>query len=184
MRAPHVFASPVCCLWLRLELGAKQDSCRFCHKWFYGENELWKHMADTHESCFLCKRKNPDRHVYYKDYEELEGELHRVPIRLQDLCRYRAPCHCPHGCHCGLAIPATLLLLGCSACFLGVEHFRHEHYLCEDTICRQEHFQVWTTEAELHQHRVRVHGDHMSRHEKRQALRIRVDINVSRTSSK
>ena len=47
---------------------------RFCHKWYYGENELWKHMADTHESCFLCKRSNPDRHVYYKDYEELEGQ--------------------------------------------------------------------------------------------------------------
>ena len=31
-------------------------------------------MADNHESCFLCKRSNPDRHVYYKDYEELEGQ--------------------------------------------------------------------------------------------------------------
>ena len=61
----------------------------------------------------------------------------------------------------------------------GAEHFRHEHYLCEDTICRQEHFQVWSTEAELHQHRVKVHGDHMSRHEKRQAMRIPLDINVS-----
>ena len=46
---------------------------RFCNKWHYGENELWKHMAENHESCFLCKRSNPDRHVYYKDYEELEG---------------------------------------------------------------------------------------------------------------
>lgn len=62
---------------------------------------------------------------------------------------------------------------------LCAEHFRHEHYLCEDTICRQEHFQVWSTEAELHQHRVKVHGDHMSRHEKRQAMRIPLDINVS-----
>ncbi|KAL3156593.1 hypothetical protein ABBQ38_000883 [Trebouxia sp. C0009 RCD-2024] len=105
---------------------------KFCHKWFYGENELWKHMADNHESCFLCKRSNPDRHVYYKDYEELE------------------------------------------------EHFRHEHYLCEDSICRQEHFQVWATEAELQQHRVRVHGDNMSRHEKRQAMRIPLDINFRR----
>ncbi|DBA77810.1 hypothetical protein WJX77_007039 [Trebouxia sp. C0004] len=106
--------------------------CKFCHKWFYGENELWKHMAEKHESCFVCKRSNPDRHVYYKDYAELE------------------------------------------------EHFRHEHYLCEDTICRQEHFQVWSTEAELHQHRVKVHGDHMSRHEKRQAMRIPLDINFRR----
>lgn len=42
-------------------------------------------MADNHESCFLCKRSNPDRHVYYKDYEELEGQSltllawHNVP---------------------------------------------------------------------------------------------------------
>ena len=62
---------------------------------------------------------------------------------------------------------------------LDAEHFRHEHYLCEDSICRQEHFQVWSTEAELQQHRVKVHGDHMSRHEKRQAMRIPLDINVS-----
>ena len=47
---------------------------RFCHKWFYGENELWKHMSEKHESCFVCKRSNPDRHVYYKDYAELEGQ--------------------------------------------------------------------------------------------------------------
>ncbi|KAA6428253.1 MAG: hypothetical protein FRX49_01849 [Trebouxia sp. A1-2] len=106
--------------------------CKFCHKWFYGENELWKHMSEKHESCFVCKRSNPDRHVYYKDYAELE------------------------------------------------EHFRHEHYLCEDTICRQERFQVWSTEAELHQHRVKVHGDHMSRHEKRLAMRIPLDINFRR----
>ena len=64
---------------------------------------------------------------------------------------------------------------------LAAEHFRHEHYLCEDSICRQEHFQVWSTEAELQQHRVRVHGDNMSRHEKRQAMRIPLDINVSST---
>lgn len=30
-------------------------------------------MAEKHESCFVCKRSNPDRHVYYKDYAELEG---------------------------------------------------------------------------------------------------------------
>ena len=31
-------------------------------------------MAEKHESCFVCKRSNPDRHVYYKDYAELEGQ--------------------------------------------------------------------------------------------------------------
>lgn len=39
-------------------------------------------MADTHESCFLCKRSNPDRHVYYKDYEELEGQHDAISLTL------------------------------------------------------------------------------------------------------
>ncbi len=87
--------------------------------------------------------------------------------------------------HDMMIVSPPALLPGCSVLIrlqdvgAGAEHFQHEHYLCEDTICRQEHFQVWSTEAELHQHRVKVHGDHMSRHEKRQALRIPLDINVS-----
>ena len=122
-------------------------------------------MADTHESCFICKRSNPDRHVYYKDYEELEGQL---LLLVQQIC---SATHL----HSASVRPLRVQRLHS----MGAEHFRHEHYLCEDSICRQEHFQVWPTEAELQQHRVKVHGDNMSRHEKRQAMRIPLDINVS-----
>ena len=129
-------------------------------------------MADNHESCFLCKRSNPDRHVYYKDYEELEGQHIKTQHFNTEYTKF-SPVY--------LHYTQQLLSVTCTKYCLVIvaEHFRHEHYLCEDSICKQEHFQVWATEAELQQHRVRVHGDNMSRHEKRQAMRIPLDINVS-----
>lgn len=30
-------------------------------------------MSERHESCFLCQRAKPNKHVYYRDYAELEG---------------------------------------------------------------------------------------------------------------
>ena len=47
--------------------------CRFCKRRFFGENELFNHMHQQHEQCFLCKRANPNKFVYYRDYPELEG---------------------------------------------------------------------------------------------------------------
>ena len=35
-------------------------------------------MQSAHEQCFLCRRAQPDRYVYYKDYNELEGKLQRI----------------------------------------------------------------------------------------------------------
>lgn len=49
-------------------------SCRFCNKFFFGENELFMHMQQAHEQCHICKKASPDRFVYYKDYNELEGK--------------------------------------------------------------------------------------------------------------
>lgn len=49
-------------------------SCSFCRKRFYGENELFQHMHSAHEQCFLCKRGNPHKYVYYRDYADLESE--------------------------------------------------------------------------------------------------------------
>ena len=31
-------------------------------------------MQHTHEQCHICKKTHPDRFVYYKDYNELEGK--------------------------------------------------------------------------------------------------------------
>lgn len=56
------------------EAGFKgHPTCTFCRKHFYGDNELFAHMQSTHEQCFLCRRARPDKHVYYRDYAELEG---------------------------------------------------------------------------------------------------------------
>ncbi|KDD76156.1 hypothetical protein H632_c334p0, partial [Helicosporidium sp. ATCC 50920] len=46
--------------------------CQFCERRFYGETEIFQHMTQQHESCFLCRRVDPHRHVYYADYPELE----------------------------------------------------------------------------------------------------------------
>lgn len=47
--------------------------CRFCRRYFFGDNELFAHMQTGHEHCFLCRRARPDKYVYYADYAELEG---------------------------------------------------------------------------------------------------------------
>ncbi len=47
--------------------------CRFCKCRFYDNNELFKHMESAHEQCFICRRVQPDKYVYYRDYAELEG---------------------------------------------------------------------------------------------------------------
>lgn len=46
--------------------------CNYCDTRFYGENEQFDHMNRVHEECFICKRRNPHKHVYYKDYAALE----------------------------------------------------------------------------------------------------------------
>jgi hypothetical protein len=52
----------------------------------------------AHEQCFLCRRARPERFVYYRDYNELEG------ARAPDLAP--AP---------DLAAPAPVLALGGTA---------------------------------------------------------------------
>jgi hypothetical protein len=45
-----------------------------CRQRFYDGDELYKHMEGRHEHCFICRRRDPNKFVYYKDYAELEGE--------------------------------------------------------------------------------------------------------------
>ncbi|GMH45996.1 hypothetical protein BSKO_13960 [Bryopsis sp. KO-2023] len=46
--------------------------CRFCSKRFYGDHELFTHNHQNHETCFLCRRINPEHYTYYRDYNQLE----------------------------------------------------------------------------------------------------------------
>jgi hypothetical protein len=48
--------------------------CRFCHKRYFDNDDLYKHMEGQHEHCFICRRNNPNRFVYFKDYAEMEGK--------------------------------------------------------------------------------------------------------------
>ncbi|KAK9747570.1 hypothetical protein RND81_02G001000 [Saponaria officinalis] len=46
--------------------------CHYCRTSFYGENEFFTHMSREHFTCHLCQRQHPERHHYFKDYDELE----------------------------------------------------------------------------------------------------------------
>lgn len=70
---PKVEKSQIC-----IESDTWVSSCRFCNKRFFGENELFFHMQHAHEQCHICKKQHPDRFVYYRDYNELEGELYSL----------------------------------------------------------------------------------------------------------
>ncbi|KZS99117.1 hypothetical protein SISNIDRAFT_447961 [Sistotremastrum niveocremeum HHB9708] len=45
--------------------------CEFCRECFFGDDELFAHMRETHEECFICKR-NGVRDQYFLDYNGLE----------------------------------------------------------------------------------------------------------------
>lgn len=45
--------------------------CEFCKKHFYGEAELYSHMQTAHLRCWICKKANPDKFMFYRDVEEL-----------------------------------------------------------------------------------------------------------------
>ena len=36
--------------------GKRADSEKFCHEAFFGPDELFSHMRNKHEECFVCKQ--------------------------------------------------------------------------------------------------------------------------------
>ncbi|TRM61268.1 hypothetical protein BD626DRAFT_501962 [Schizophyllum amplum] len=51
--------------------GGIHPMCDFCHECFFSDDELYQHMRQSHEECFVCKR-NEIQHQYFKNYESLE----------------------------------------------------------------------------------------------------------------
>ena len=36
--------------------GGVHPLCQFCRECFFGDDELYAHMRERHEECFICKR--------------------------------------------------------------------------------------------------------------------------------
>ncbi|KIJ44253.1 hypothetical protein M422DRAFT_30404 [Sphaerobolus stellatus SS14] len=51
--------------------GGAHPLCEFCRECYFGDDELFAHMRERHEECFLCKRSGI-RDQYFKDYNGLE----------------------------------------------------------------------------------------------------------------
>ncbi|KAF8495377.1 hypothetical protein JB92DRAFT_2747842 [Gautieria morchelliformis] len=51
--------------------GGVHPMCQFCRDCYFGDDELFAHMRERHEECFLCKRDGV-RDQYFKDYNSLE----------------------------------------------------------------------------------------------------------------
>ncbi|CAK5276974.1 unnamed protein product [Mycena citricolor] len=58
--------------------GGIHPLCEFCRECFFSSDELYPHMRETHEECFVCKR-NGVRDQYFLNYPALEthfGDAH------------------------------------------------------------------------------------------------------------
>jgi regulator of replication initiation timing len=38
--------------------GGIHPLCEFCRECFFADDELFAHMRETHEECFVCKRND------------------------------------------------------------------------------------------------------------------------------
>ncbi|KAK0211309.1 hypothetical protein DFS33DRAFT_1252459 [Desarmillaria ectypa] len=54
--------------------GGVHPLCQFCRECFFDGDELFSHMRERHEECFLCKR-NGVRDQYFQNYEGLESHF-------------------------------------------------------------------------------------------------------------
>jgi hypothetical protein len=55
--------------------GGVHPLCAFCHECFFSDDELYAHMRENHEECFICKR-NEVRDQYFQNYESLVSGIH------------------------------------------------------------------------------------------------------------
>ncbi|KAI0362624.1 hypothetical protein OH77DRAFT_1584982 [Trametes cingulata] len=51
--------------------GGVHPLCEFCRECYFGDDELYAHMREKHEECFICKR-NEVKDQYFRNYEALE----------------------------------------------------------------------------------------------------------------
>ncbi|RVD81068.1 uncharacterized protein DFL_008945 [Arthrobotrys flagrans] len=58
--------------------------CGFCHKRFYGDDELYNHCKEAHERCFICDRESGGRPNYFLNWEALEEHFKQDHYRCTD----------------------------------------------------------------------------------------------------
>ncbi|EJD53218.1 hypothetical protein AURDEDRAFT_81510 [Auricularia subglabra TFB-10046 SS5] len=54
--------------------GGVHPLCEFCNECFFSDEELYPHMRDRHEKCFVCEREGR-KFNYFRNYEELEAHF-------------------------------------------------------------------------------------------------------------
>ncbi|KZT23989.1 hypothetical protein NEOLEDRAFT_1135822 [Neolentinus lepideus HHB14362 ss-1] len=57
--------------------GGVHPLCAFCRECFFSDDELYSHMRERHEECFICKR-NEVRDQYFQNYEALEQHFNNT----------------------------------------------------------------------------------------------------------
>ncbi|KAF8077552.1 hypothetical protein FPV67DRAFT_40 [Lyophyllum atratum] len=57
--------------------GGVHPLCEFCRECFFSDDELYAHMRERHEECFICKR-NEVRDQYFQNYESLENHFNKA----------------------------------------------------------------------------------------------------------
>ncbi|KAJ7279657.1 hypothetical protein C8J57DRAFT_136041 [Mycena rebaudengoi] len=57
--------------------GGTHPLCEFCRECFFGDDELFAHMREAHEECFVCKR-NDVRDQYFLNYAALEAHFNNA----------------------------------------------------------------------------------------------------------
>ncbi|KAI0345396.1 hypothetical protein BDW22DRAFT_1354324 [Trametopsis cervina] len=69
--------------------GGVHPHCEFCRESFFGDEELYKHMREKHEECFVCKR-NEVQYQYFKNYDALEQHFTQAHFPCnQPVCQQR-----------------------------------------------------------------------------------------------
>ncbi|GJJ12290.1 hypothetical protein Clacol_006531 [Clathrus columnatus] len=63
--------------------GGIHPLCEFCRECYFGPDELFAHMREKHEECFICKR-NGIRDQYFQDYGSLEQHFNNAHYPCKD----------------------------------------------------------------------------------------------------
>ncbi|KAI0823569.1 hypothetical protein BC628DRAFT_1420857 [Trametes gibbosa] len=74
--------------------GGVHPLCEFCRECFFGDDELYAHMREKHEECFVCKRNNV-KDQYFRNYEALTAcrpDIHSLDLQEDHFMHVHFPC--------------------------------------------------------------------------------------------